>query len=170
MSELKVIIINGQGEVGKDTFVDFCKKKRKNVYSYSTVDSIKNFAINFGWTGEKGPKDRKMLSELKRILKEWNDVPYRKMADLIYDIKKYTVEHDENEYIFIHSREPEEINRFKKEFNAVTVLVRREEVEKKWNNKSDDEVFDYFYDYVIINNNLSELEQAAEYFMDNLDL
>ena len=60
----------------------------KSIYSsYSTVDFIKFAAAKFGWEGTKEPKDRKMLSELKRILKEWNDVPYKKTVEFI-DVAK----------------------------------------------------------------------------------
>lgn len=168
MSDLKIIIINGQGGVGKDLFINYCNDYYEHLYSYSTVDFIKFAAAKFGWEGTKEPKDRKMLSELKRILKEWNDVPYKKTVEFIEVAKVSAKFNDYDEVLFIHCREPEEIERLKKQFNALTILIRRPEVEQTWNNQSDDEVFDYFYDYVIINETKEQLKESAKFFIEEI--
>ena len=168
MGKLKIVVINGQGGVGKDLFINYCNDFCDYLYSYSTVDFIKHSARRFGWYGTKEPKDRKMLSELKRILKEWNDIPYKKTSEYIDMAKAASVFNDYDEVLFIHCREPEEIERLKKDFDVITVLIRRLEVEQSWDNPSDDNVFDYFYDYVIINNTKDELKQSAEFFINEI--
>lgn len=168
MGNLKVVVINGQGGVGKDLFVNYCEDVYDFVYGFSTVDFIKYAAHKFGWTGTKEPKDRKMLSELKRILKEWDDVPYKKTAEYIQAAKANAIFNDHDEVLFIHCREPEEIQRLKDDFDAITILIRRPEVEQDWGNTADDEVFDFFYDYVIINNTKEELKESADFFINEI--
>lgn len=73
----------------------------------------------------------------------------------------------ENGIMFIHCREPKEIQRFKDEFGATTLLIQRDAAEEEnWQNDSDKAVFSYEYDYVIPNNgSLSELRARAEIFL-----
>ena len=55
-----IIIINGSGGVGKDTFVNICSKFRK-VLNISTIDKAKEAArILVDWNGEKDEKYRKL--------------------------------------------------------------------------------------------------------------
>ena len=79
----KIVIINGSGGVGKDTFVDFCKEFT-NVRNISSVDKVKEAAkILVNWNGEKDEKSRKLLSDLKRISVEYNDYPNVYIKDSI---------------------------------------------------------------------------------------
>ena len=51
--EKRIIIINGSGGVGKDTFVEYCSEFT-NVKNISSVDKVKEAAkILVGWNGEK---------------------------------------------------------------------------------------------------------------------
>ena len=60
----QVIIINGTGGSGKDTFVRFCSEFAK-VTNISSVDKVKEAAkILVGWNGEKHEKARKLLDDL----------------------------------------------------------------------------------------------------------
>ena len=59
-----IIIINGTGGSGKDTFVEFVSKYSK-VFNFSSVDKVKEVARVIGWSGTKSEKDRKFLSDLK---------------------------------------------------------------------------------------------------------
>ena len=62
---IEIIIINGTGGVGKDTFVELCKEYALklpymvNIYNYSTITPIKQIAYGIGWAGTKTEKDRK---------------------------------------------------------------------------------------------------------------
>ena len=66
---MKIIVINGTGGAGKDTFVDVLKSKSyvKDyfIYNYSTIDRIKTIAEQCGWDGKKDEKGRQLLSDLK---------------------------------------------------------------------------------------------------------
>lgn len=56
----QIIIINGTGGSGKDTFVDFCSKYG-NVMNFSSIDKVKEIASLIGWNGKKAEKDCKFL-------------------------------------------------------------------------------------------------------------
>lgn len=67
-----VIIINGNGGVGKDTLCDFAAEKYK-VTNVSAITPIREIAFQHGWKGEKTPKSRKFLADLKRIFVEYRE-------------------------------------------------------------------------------------------------
>ena len=52
-----IVIINGTGGSGKDTFVSFVSKYNK-VYNFSSIDKVKEIAKEVGWDGGKTEKDR----------------------------------------------------------------------------------------------------------------
>ena len=100
----KVIIINGTGGCGKDTFVSLVSKYAK-VYNFSSIDAVKELATIIGWDGTKSEKDRKFLSDLKRLTTEYNDFSFNSIKNAY---EKFI--NSDNEIMFIHIREPEEIN------------------------------------------------------------
>lgn len=155
-----LIIINGQGGVGKDSLI----KSLKNieVINISSIDSIKEIATSIGYMGEKDPKSRKFLSDLKALLNEYNDYPYKQLISKVREANKAM----DNGVIFIHIREPKEIERFKKDFEneeIYTMIVLRE-TGIIYNNKSDEEVFDYNYDITFMNE--KDIEYTSMYFND----
>lgn len=170
---VNVVIVNGFPRSGKDTFVNFCKNELGAFgVSVSTVDFVKDLAEQCGWDGSKTPKNRKFLSDLKDLLTEWNDVPWKKVEEAYNYIKTECFQYDLRDsdfFLFIHSREPEEIERFKEEYGAVTVLVDRQEVEGEQSNHSDANVMNYTYDYIINNNStLDDLETKALTFIESV--
>lgn len=172
---VNVIVVNGYPRSGKDTFVNFCKEKLGAFgVSVSTVDFVKYLAAQSGWDGSKTPKNRKFLSDLKDLLTEWNDVPWKKVEEVFESIKIECFQYglrDNDFFLFIHSREPREIERFQKEYGALTVLIDREEVEGKQSNHSDAEVMNFNYDYIINNDGtLEELEMKAITFIESVRL
>lgn len=172
---VNVIVVNGYPRSGKDTFVNFCKEKLGAFgVSVSTVDFVKYLAAQSGWDGTKTPKNRKFLSDLKDLLTEWNDVPWKKVEEVFESIKIECFQYglkDSDFFLFIHSREPKEIERFQKEYGALTVLIDREEVEGKQSNHSDAEVMNFNYDYIINNDGtLEELEMKAITFIESVKL
>lgn len=78
---MKIVVINGFPGAGKDEFVSCCKKLIGEPYvrNISTVDFVKYIATECGWDGTKTPKNRAFLSNLKDLLIEWNDVPFKKI-------------------------------------------------------------------------------------------
>ena len=150
---VKVVVCNGRPLSGKTTFqhevsIALCGDKNTFSASVSSVDFVKRVAHCAGWDFSKTPENRKFLSDLKRLLAEWNDSPYQEVKKMI---KKYQ-DSDGQWILFVDSREPAEIERFRKEFGATTVLVRRlgDEVQET-SNESDANVFDYEYDFEVKN-------------------
>lgn len=158
---VKYYILNGVSTAGKDTFASYCKGYEDyliHVMQFSSVDWIKMKAKQLGWDGNKDEKGRNLLSGMKHLLTEYNDVPFKKTVENIrfwtsMDEDKTSSFFDDYEWllVFIDVREPEEIDKYKKEFHAKTVLIRNPEAEAKAFNESDMDVLNYNYDYIIWN-------------------
>lgn len=167
---MKIIVINGAPCSGKDTFASLCQKHLLWCGNFSTVDFVKEVAHKCGWNGTKTSENRKFLSDLKDLLTEWGDIPYKKVfievQRLEYDVTRFGFDEDEA-VCFIHCREPQEIQKFVDRMGAKTLLIRRPEVESnEQSNHADAQVFDYNYDYTIVNDGtLADFEQKAINFL-----
>ena len=153
----QVFIINGSGGCGKDTFVSLIADSFPTI-NYSSVDKVKEIARIIGWSGGKTEKDRKFLSDLKSLCTDYNDMPLNCMK------KKYEefMNDDEIVFLFLHIREPENIEKAKNLFNAKTILIKRNPVELITSNMADANVYNYDYDIVINNNyGIEELKEIA---------
>ena len=107
-SNKKIFIINGKGGSGKDTFVENVDKYVPTD-NYSSIESIKQVAELLGWDGGKSDKDRKFLSDLKKLSSDYNDMPY---TDILHYISCFlTSMYNEDELLFVHIREPKEIEK-----------------------------------------------------------
>ena len=81
------------------------------------------------------------------------------------------------ELLFVHIREPDEIARFRRairECPCYTVLVRRpaqEEIQGAWGNRADDNVTQYPYDGIFINDGTLEQlpKQTRRFFQPFLE-
>ena len=170
---MKYFIINGRPRSGKDTFVNFCLEELGALGKLiSTVDFVKEIATRCGWDKTKTPKNRKFLSDLKDLLTNWGDVPYKKTLQEI-DMFKFDLDYwdvSDKGVVFIMCREPKEIERFERELNAKSVLIRRASVEfEQQSNHADSEVLNHKYDYIIENNGtVDELKEKAKEFLKNL--
>ena len=161
-----VIIINGRGGVGKDTICDltasFCRVK--NISSITPIVRIARFA---GWNGEKTLAARRMLSQLKEVFTEFNDLSFTYCMEQYAEFLK-----SDEDILFIHIREPEEIARLRQAIGAdcKTLLVRRSDPDQTvYGNRSDDSVEKFDYDLYFENNvPLSELPEAVEKFFDKI--
>ena len=168
---MKIIIVNGKGGSGKDTFEEYfrdiaelCENK---VYKTSMVRAVKNIAQMCGWQGGKSDKDRKFLADLKTLLDDYNNFAFESVVN---DILKAEKEH--YDYIFIDAREPNDIDKIKEiSLNCYTILIKRKETtEKIYGNDADDNVMNYNYDYIIENNGtLDDLRASAEIFFNEID-
>ena len=153
----QVFIINGSGGCGKDTFVSLVADNSYTM-NFSSVDKVKEIARIIGWDGGKTEKDRKLLSDLKLLCTNYNDMPLNSMRE------KYEEFLDSHAtFLFLHIREPEEIEKAKKTFfNAKTILIKRDSIEHITSNTSDGNVFNYDYDIVINNDKgIEELRDKA---------
>lgn len=157
----QVFIINGSGGVGKDLFVNMVKTSVNKfssyrVWNYSSIDKVKSIATQIGWSGGKTEKDRKFLSDLKLLTTEYNDMAFEDLKRMvnIFEEQKDVV------FLFLHIREPNEIERAKNEFNAHTILITRDSVPQITSNMADGGVFNYHYDTIIKNNDTKEMLQG----------
>ena len=171
----KIIIINGKGASGKDTFVNYVGNYIKTE-NYSSVDLIKKIAKHLGYNGGKSNKDRKFLSDLKMLSSNYNDLPY---IDVVEKILEFLYTRDNtNQLLFIHVREPEEIQRLidfatKSNIDISTLLIKRNG--KNFNsenitygNFADDNAENYDYDNIIENNkDLEHLQNLAKSYINN---
>ena len=165
-----VIVINGSGGVGKDTFVSTCKEILKkyniDVHNYSTISIVKHIMKrHMSWNHSKTEKDRKFMSDFKKLLKDYNDIPFN---DVTYYINA-NIETSKNKVFFVHTREPEEIQEFVDYYNEYgidifTILITRPNYEIL-SNESDKNVNNFNYDYVINNDKtIEELNHQSKLF------
>lgn len=163
-----IYIINGSPSSGKDTFVNFVSEftKTKN---YSSIDCVKHIATLVGWDGQKTNRDRKFLSDLKQLLVNYNDYPCK---ESVASVDKFLHNYNDK-FMFIHVREPEEIDKLKNSIknelnfnNVKTVLVKRYDKFMEIGNVSDDNVENYHYDIIIDNyGTLIDLKEKARKFV-----
>ena len=174
---VKVVVVNGAPNAGKSLFERLCKEqcscfrnrpgfdgvKPLYVDITSTVEFVKEIAYNCGWNGAKTPENRKFLSDLKALLTEWDNIPYKIIKERVENLPK-TVDW----IVFVDCREPEEIQKLKDGMNATTLLIRREQAENaETSNASDANVLKYNYDLTIWNNSdIIDLEKQVEEFIE----
>ena len=171
----KIICVNGPPESGKSTFENMCEKILTPRYCriHSTIDEVKRIAKECGWDGEKTPKSRKFLSDLKDLLTEYNDTPFRDVVECAEAFEACLIldESEQNPHIlFVDVREPPEIQRFKDELGAKSLLIWRPGHESgEILNHADKNVFNFKYDYEICNDgDLEQLESLAANFVSTL--
>ena len=172
MNKKLMVCINGSGGVGKDSFIDFCRNigYSKNIYvaNLSTIDMIRQAGRLLGCVN-KTEIDRKFLSDLKILSKEYNNHPRDYIEVQIKNFCKSTG----NTIIFVHSREPKEIDEFKLYFIKnklvdcfTTMLVKNDKVKHINSNHADKNVEKYDYDIDINNNGtLNDLRLDAQVFV-----
>jgi len=161
---VKVIIVNGSGGVGKGLFVDIFKElSSKNVVKISAVDPIKNaYRALFGCE-EKTEEVRKDLSDLLK----WSEVRLEtsyKYVDEYYNMLNTEFVNVEN-ILFVDSREPRNIDYYKKKYNGSTILIANPRIPHITSNSSDMNVLEYHYDdYIINDKTIDEFkEKVVEY-------
>ena len=159
-----VAVINGAGGVGKDTMCSFAAEKYR-VRNVSSVDPIKAIARMAGWDGDKSDKSRKMLSDLKMLFTQYNDLCLRYITQQYHQFLE-----GEEQVMFVHIREPEEIARFVAvdPQRVKTLLIRKSrKAHHVYSNASDDNVEQYSYDGVY--DNCLSLEETRGAFLDFFD-
>ena len=167
---MKVFVVNGLPTSGKTTFeqlvVEEARKQNKLVLITSIINIVKICANTLGWEGAKNAADRKFLSDLKDALEEWKDIPY---LSLLADYK--IAKEAGIDIMFIDAREPKDIERIKRDFNAKSILVHRDEVfGQEQSNHADSNVYETAYDYIIYNNaDLQNLRNSAILFLESLE-
>ena len=166
-TDKKVYVINGSGGVGKDTFVKFVLEHLNfRGVNISSIEPVKRLALRMGWRGEKTEKDRKFLSDLKDLCTNYNDFSMQYLREQCEPFLKDEI-YKGCKVMFIHIREPQEIQKAVDEFGAKTILVVNPNVEQVVSNHADAEVFNYSYDTIIENNgSLEKLKDSAKTFCE----
>ncbi len=167
---MKVVIINGVGRSGKDTFVNMCKMIDPKIQNYSTVDAVKDVARKMGWHDDKSDAGRKFLSDIKEVWDNYNygatSVIIRRVSNYIDLMKEMSLESS----VFVHCREPHKIAEMKQKFeelgySTITLLVENPNVPDITTNPSDRDVREYDYDVVVDNDGtLDDLRSSARWF------
>lgn len=185
-----IVVINGSGGKGKDTFAKNCLKlafsheinphtendilaSLRIMCNVDSVNLVKSLARMAGWDGNKTEKNRKFLSDLKDLLSNWNDVPYKEtIKNINTAIKNINDFNNGDGLIFVHSREPKEIQRYVNYFGSNichTLLIKNPNVPTVVSNHADKDVENYRYDVVVYNNKDREsLEDKAKLFYHHL--
>ena len=112
-SNLKIVVVNGRPSCGKTTFENICKELMGSYCEIiSTIDIIKEIARHGGWRGEKTPEARKLLSDLKDLFTEYNNLSFVTVENFLRnwesELKEFNVSSHPH-ILFVDSREPEEI-------------------------------------------------------------
>jgi hypothetical protein len=161
-----IIVINGQGGVGKDAV---CNAVARIIpcKTVSSIDAIKRIARKSGWKGEKTDPARKFLSDLKLAFSTYNNLPFE---DMMRETREFLAK-DNHNILFVPIREPKEIDKFKKAANefcpCVTLLITRPQIERDFGNMADDNVKNYPYDFTFVNDyeNLRLLSESVVPFI-----
>jgi len=163
-----IIIINGSGGCGKDTFIEYViKHSEQSIYNISTVDWIKEFCkIQFSID----PSDKSLTNRAK-----WHEEKMHHSKFIFYEvcreIDKVFYNHEKggllDPIVFIHCRESKEISKFIENYkNCLTLLIRRDSIQIP-DNFADQDVENYDYDIVIDNNEEQDaLEAKAVNFLE----
>ena len=162
----KVYVTNGSAENGKDTFAEFLSKYI-SVFKYSSIDLVKEMFEVVGVSREnKTEKKRKLWSDGKDLLTEYDDIPFKDITSIVTDFKNNKID---TEVLLIDIREPEEIQKAKNVFNAKTILIENNRVKFINSNMADANVFNYTYDYIVQNNGtLEEFKKNIKNFVDEV--
>lgn len=169
-----VIIINGKAGVGKDTFVDFCRKYCNACYpkirfkNLHRSDKPKKALRLLGWNGVKTPESRKLLAHLTNTAEQQFHMSTTYLAEnLLY---AYDEPQGLRNIVFYHVRDPKSIDRLVSDFedkdvSIVSLFFERDvdTIEKDlWG------IQDYNYDICIKVNTLEDSELLSEEFMENV--
>lgn len=145
-----IIVINGSPGSGKDTLV----KHITNLWGASAVENIhtstpmKVAFRTMGWDGEKTPEIRDKMAEMM----EWAQDTFGTSYNHVW--QRVQVAKEKNDCIvFIHAREPKNIQHYVDVYGAIPILVKRKGNVVQSKNKSDMGVEEYQkYKYTIENN------------------
>jgi adenylate kinase family enzyme len=162
----QVIIINGHPGSGKTTVSKIIAEQEK-VMIRSSIDFVKEIAVKFfGWDGLKREEDRKFLSNMKQFLNEYTDLIERDLKRAYDNFMK-----SDSRFLLIDIREADEIEKYKKMFDAITVFIDNPRAKKITTNSSDKQIEETVYDYTIKNHHcLGSLRIEVNRFIKEIEL
>ena len=155
MEKKLVVVINGAPGIGKDTFIEKCKDYIADhyysikVYNFSSIQPAVNLAREYHWNTRKDPTSRNMLAEIKQYLDKWFDASFKYITQKIHNTNDYILS-----IIFVHIREPENIDRLKEYYKdsetikLITLYIENNDykIQEGITNSSDLNTGNYNYD------------------------
>lgn len=158
----QIIVLNGMARSGKQTVYDILNSKIK-CEQYSIVDPVRKFLKDLGVSeNSKSEQWRKLMSDIKLRLEEYDDIPYQCTKEVVMDFLRSSTA----KILSIDMREIQDITKIVDEYNAIKVLVVNYRADDITSNPADAGVYDIEYDYMIINNgSLKELEDNVSDFI-----
>ena len=202
MPDKRIIVINEKGGCGKDYLINklskVCCSNIMNVSSITPVVEIMKYINNkIHDYGQKSldlntDKDRYRLyySQMKQVTDEMFGLSLRYLYSVIFGTRKNHTNSficNKSELCFIHIRESYNIRlfcallkpmfdsdvKYKDKIDIKTLLITNPEVDGKvYNNDSDNNVFNYEYDYVFDNSeqniSLKRLNEFAKLIMEGM--
>lgn len=165
-----VIIINGSATFGKNTFIEQMSKIVKTEH-FSSIDKYKKIATEyFDYTESLKSEFRDFLSALKAISIKYLDMPYFDTRNRVIDFLHSNT--TDAEILFLDIREPSEIEKIVETFGSdivTTVLIDNPDKECVDSNESDANVYDFTYDWIIVNDGtIDDLRDKAKILYDNI--
>ena len=169
---MKYYVVNGRAGSGKTSFEDLVMRYADvPSMNVSTIDFVKQVDYTCGWDGTKTPHNRKFLSDLKDLLTNWDDVPYKRVEKAVTDFNRGLKERGYdtvNAIVFMDCREPIEIKKLKDRLGARTIFIDRKLEDYEPSNHADAEVENFDYDITIDNNgDLHDLRLEVANFLKN---
>lgn len=161
----QVYIINGKPGIGKDSFVTEVKKSlakiNYRVHNISTIAPVFRLVEQIGCDITKTAANRKMFSLIKQAV-DLRDYTFNVTRNIIRDI--FTLA-GKNNIVFVHCREPKEIDKYVRTYKAKTILIMSPDIEKlniDYGNDSDNNVNNYNYTYIINNHKTLDFKSKEE--------
>lgn len=177
MTYKRIFIINGSGGSGKDTFVRLCSNHLKIRNTSKIIPAKRALCELLGITmdeleSNKTEEVRSMLVNLNSIAIKHGDYPTKFIMN---QVREFLCS-EEEQVMFIHIREPEEIDKVKGLINEMidpmkvsTVLIVSDRVKRITSNTADANVDKYDYDIVIDNSHgMQQLSNEADIFCSSL--
>lgn len=166
-----IIVVNGKPRSGKDTFckevINFCEQRNIECDAWSTIDLEKEILEEYVKPYDvNSDSDRSFLSDFKQLLNEYYDYTFNTFK---------TIADDNIGVTLIHSREWNEINRFKhycaeKGIKFISVFITGNNERNDFTNWSDKFCDDRknMYDYKINNKgSLEDYKKNVEQFCNS---
>ena len=170
-----VVVINGKGGIGKDTLINAVVETGAMVFNVSTIDPIKDMCSHLNKQGEKDLAYRQLLSDVKKAVDTYyetkNGISYTNQQALGAMTLWHTqteILGSENSFMFVHIREPENIEKFidaanqkvsawkDENISVASLLVTSDRALEDYGNSSDNNVENYDYDLVFESNGAKE--------------
>ena len=167
---MSIYIVNGAPGAGKTTFENNVKNiVGESCYILSTITPIKEIMVTIGWDGRKDLESRKLMSDLKDLLTQYNDFSFNYICNKIEEIRNEYYGYQQYPVFFVDCREPKEIKKLCDKLGAKSLVIRRASAENsETSNHADEEVLNYNYDIVIENNGeLRDFAAKAFEFVDS---